>query len=54
MKARAIRDFIDKVEDVVRYAGDEFECSEERFEQINASKHGKLAERVRKPKKQEE
>ena len=54
MKARVLRDFNDLKEGVVRRKGEVFECSEERFEQINGSRHGILAEKVRKPKKTEE
>lgn len=35
MKAKAINSFYDIQEDTQRYAGDEFECTKARFEEIN-------------------
>lgn len=46
MKARATAPFLDLRENVDRRAGELFECSEERFEELNATMFGTLAERV--------
>lgn len=54
MRARVLRDFNDLKEGVVRRKGDVFEVDEERFAQINATKHGKLVEKAPKAKKTEE
>lgn len=46
MKVRAKAPFLDLRENVDRKPGEVFECSEERFEEINATRFGTLAERV--------
>ena len=46
MKVRAKAPFLDLRENVDRAAGEVFECSEERFEEINSTQFGTLAERV--------
>ena len=46
MKIRAKAPFLDLQENVDRAAGEVFECSEERFVEINSTQFGTLAERV--------
>lgn len=46
MKVRAKAPFLDLQENVDRAAGEVFECSEERFVEINSTQFGTLAERV--------
>lgn len=46
MKARAIIPFYDLKEQVDRDKGDEFECSEARFKEINSTQFGTIAEKV--------
>lgn len=55
MKVKAIRDFQDLEEQVDRKVGDTWECSQERFEAINSTVYGTLAEKVapRRTKKED-
>ncbi len=46
MIAKATAPFLDLKANVDRATGDVFECSEERFEEINSTQFGTLAERV--------
>lgn len=46
MKVRALKGFVDLEENKRRGKGEEFEVTEERFEEINSSKYGKLVEAV--------
>lgn len=46
MKVRAKAPFLDLRENVDRKPGEVFECSDERFEEINSTRFGTLAERV--------
>lgn len=46
MKAKAIVPFFDKVAEVTRSMGEEFECSDARFKEINSTEFGILAEAV--------
>lgn len=50
MRARATKPFFDIKEKADRAAGDVFECSEERFAEINSTAHGTLCEAVEEPK----
>ena len=54
MKVRAKAPFLDLQENVDRATGDVFECSEERFEEINSTRFGTLAERVAEEPEQAE
>lgn len=54
MKARAKAPFLDLQENVDRATGEVFECSEERFEEINSTRFGTLAERVAEEPEQAE
>ena len=54
MKVRAKAPFLDLQENVDRATGDVFECSEERFEEINSTQFGTLAERVAEEPEQAE
>lgn len=47
MKARAIKLFRDKAEDVVRKKGDIFSISRERFEELNSTQFGVLVEETK-------
>lgn len=50
MKARCTTPFYDKQEGKDREPGEVFECTDERFEAINATEFGVLAEAVAQPK----
>lgn len=52
MKARAIKLFRDKSEDVARKKGDIFIISKERFKEINSTQFGILVEEVVETKKE--
>lgn len=49
MRARVLRDFKDVQCDVIRRKGDVFECSAERFAELENSEHGVLV--AKEPKK---
>ena len=51
MKVKALKNFKDRKADVVRNVGETFEVSKERFEEINATKNGKLVDEVKETKK---
>lgn len=46
MIARCVVRFFDKEKNTMREPGDEFQVSASRFEAINATKYGKLAEAI--------
>lgn len=50
-KAKVLVSFYDAVCGVDRNVGDEFTCSHERINDINAAGYGKLVERIDDPKK---
>lgn len=56
MKAEVLKTFQDLKENKRRKAGETFTVTQERFDEINASKHGKLVSKVaeKKPKKETE
>jgi len=47
MKARVIKSFRDKKQDVARKKGDVFILSRQRYEEINATRFGRLVEEVK-------
>lgn len=51
MKAKTLKKFKDRKEGIVRKVGETFEVSKERFEEINATKNGKLVVEVKETKK---
>ena len=46
MRVKALRNFNDLKEKTLREKGNEFEVSEERFTELNATEHGVLVEAV--------
>lgn len=54
MKAVCVTRFYDLEKKVMREAGEEFDCTAKRLEAINATKYGKLAEKVTAKKEEEE
>lgn len=54
MRVRCVRDFHDLQAGVRRSFGDVFECTAERFAEINSAGYGELVEAVRPRKKRED